>query len=75
VTVALRYRGGIVQQWTCVIVDGDRYCVHVPDAVDDGFVFPKKELPLARLLFALHQNRVTAVHLGTFLKQAGIRVA
>jgi hypothetical protein len=38
----------------------------LPDAVDDGFVFPKKKLPLARLLFALHgQNPVTAALFGT----------
>ena len=76
VNVVLRYRGSIVQQWPCVMVDGDRYCVLLPDAVDDGFVFPKKKLPLARLLFALHDgDPVTAAHFGTLLKQAGIRVA
>ena len=40
-----RYRGSIVQQWPCVMVDGDRYCVLLPDAVDDGFVFPKSSCP------------------------------
>src|SRR4051794_13628317 len=31
VVVAFRYRGAIVYEWTCVIVDGGRYLMPMPD--------------------------------------------
>jgi hypothetical protein len=39
------FGGSILQQWTCVMVDGDRYCLLPPDAVDDGLCSPKRSCP------------------------------
>jgi hypothetical protein len=76
VAVALRYRGNVVQQWTCILVDGERYCVLMPDITEDGFALGREKLPLARLLFALHDREpLGAAYFDNFLRRAGIRVA
>jgi hypothetical protein len=75
VVVALRYRGAIVYEWTCVIVDGGRYLMPMPDRKEkDEFELPKAKLPLARLLCQLHGPKGVHTELDGALQRAGIRV-
>jgi hypothetical protein len=69
---ALRYRGVIVFTWICVLADGGRYLLPMPDHDGEKYVLPRAKLPLARLLHKLCGLRGINEEIDRALQRAGI---
>jgi len=55
VQVWLRYKGQVVSTLNCVLVDGARYLVPLPEIVNaGGYRVPTAKMPMAELLFQLY---------------------
>jgi hypothetical protein len=72
--VWLRYHGHLVFQWTCVVVDGGRYLLPLPDHADGRFWVSQAGMPIARLLFDLFGPKGPHQPLESALKIAGIDI-
>jgi hypothetical protein len=75
VVVALRYRGVIVHEWSCVIVDGGRHLMPLPHRKGvDAFEMATAKLPMARLLFNLFEPVRGHTSLEDALRYAGVQI-
>jgi hypothetical protein len=70
----LRYRGVIVFTWLCVLVDGGRYLLSMPDHDGEKYVLPRAKLPMARLLQNLYGLKGINEEIDGVLRRAGIEI-
>jgi hypothetical protein len=74
VAVWLRYRGQLVYERVCVVVDGGRYLLPMPEHVGGTFQVHQSQLPIARLLFDLFRPGGPLGPLESVLNVAGVAV-